>query len=108
MSQASEGDEEKLLIFLDHLHLDLLPENERGLVEPYLPQYVIVWDNVNFHRGPLIRAWFTTHPRMVMVFPIPYSPFLYPIEEFFSACRLRVHEDWSLLHAMDAACEDIT
>ncbi|XP_045562373.1 uncharacterized protein [Salmo salar] len=59
---------QKLLIFLDRLHFDLIPENERGLVGPHLPQYVIVWDNVNFHRGPLIRAWFTTHPRMVMVF----------------------------------------
>lgn len=50
---------QKLLIFLDRLHFDLIPENERGLVGPHLPQYVIVWDNVNFHRGPLIRAWFT-------------------------------------------------
>ena len=65
----------KLLIFLDHLHFDLIPENERGL---------IVWDNVNFHLRLLIRAWFITHPRMVMVFLPPYSPFLNPIEEFFS------------------------
>ncbi|KAI7800946.1 hypothetical protein IRJ41_015737 [Triplophysa rosa] len=86
---------QKLLIFLDRLHFDLIPENER---RPHLPQYVIVWDNVNFHRGPLIRAWFTTHPRMVM---------------YFSAWRWRVYEhraqdQRSLLHAMDAACEDIT
>lgn len=104
---------QKLLIFLDRLHFDLIPENERGLVGPHLPQYVIVWDNVNFHRGPLIRAWFTTHPRMVMVFLPPYSPFLNPIEEYFSAWRWRVYEhraqdQRSLLHAMDAECEDIT
>ncbi|KAL0184679.1 hypothetical protein M9458_020375, partial [Cirrhinus mrigala] len=50
---------------------------------------------------PRFGTWFTTHPRMVMVFLPPYSPLLNPIEEFFSARR-------SLLHAMDAACEDIT
>ena len=104
---------QKLLIFLDRLYSDLIPENERGLVGPHLPNYVIVWDNVNFHRGPLIRAWFTTHPRMVMVFLPPDSPFLNPIEEFFSTWRWRVYEHQaqnqrSLLHAMDATCEDIT
>ncbi|KAK0132354.1 hypothetical protein N1851_032775 [Merluccius polli] len=104
---------QKLLIFLDRLHSDLIPENERDLVGPHVPKYVIVWDNVNFHRDPLIRAWFTTHPRMVMVFLPTYSPFLNPIEEFFSAWRWRVYEHQaqnqrSLLHAMDTACDDIT
>ncbi|XDV25490.1 hypothetical protein PO909_029406 [Leuciscus waleckii] len=87
--------------------------NERGEEGPQLPHYVIVWDNVNFHRGPRIRTWFTTHPRMLMEFLPPYSPFLNPIEEFFSAWRWRVYEHQAqdqraLLHAMDAACEDIT
>ncbi|XP_044038655.1 uncharacterized protein LOC122869562 [Siniperca chuatsi] len=57
---------QKLLIFLDRLHFDLVPENERGLIGPQLPQYVIVWDNVNFHRGPGSRliqgwSWFSYH-----------------------------------------------
>lgn len=48
-----------------------------------------------------------------MVFLPPYSPFLNPIEEYFSAWRWRVYEhraqdQRSLLHALDAACEDIT
>lgn len=48
-----------------------------------------------------------------MGFLPPYSPFLNPIEEFFSAWRWRVYEHHaqdqpSLLHAMDAACDDIT
>ncbi|KAL3976810.1 potassium voltage-gated channel Shaker-related subfamily A, beta member 1 [Sarotherodon galilaeus] len=103
----------KLLIFLDRLYTDFIPENERGLIGPHLPIYVIVWDNVNFHHSPLIRGWFATHPRMVMGFLPPYSPFLNPIEEFFSAWRWRVYEHHaqdqpSLLHAMDAACDDIT
>ncbi|KAI2667282.1 Insertion element IS630 uncharacterized 39 kDa protein [Labeo rohita] len=104
---------QKLLNFLDHLYTDLILENERGEEGPQLPHYVIVWDNVNFHRGPRIRTWFTTHPRMLMEFLPPYSPFLNPIEEFFSAWRWRVYEHQAqdqraLLHAMDAACEDIT
>ncbi|XP_060760641.1 uncharacterized protein LOC132870787 [Neoarius graeffei] len=74
---------EKLLRFLDQLYVYLVPENERGLEGPHLPQFVIVWDNVNFHRGPRIRAWFNMHPRMHNVLLPPYSPFLNPIEEFF-------------------------
>ncbi|KAM7420040.1 hypothetical protein PAMA_014650 [Pampus argenteus] len=53
------------------------------------------------------------HPRMHNVFLPPYSPFLNPIEEFFSAWRWRVYEHHAenqkaLMTAMDAACEDIT
>ena len=83
---------QKLLVFLDRLHSDLIPLHERGLVGPHLPTFVIVWDNVSFHRGLLIRAWFFAHPRMLMVLSSPYSPFLNPIEEFFSAWRWRVYE----------------
>ncbi|XP_049444492.1 uncharacterized protein LOC125896168 [Epinephelus fuscoguttatus] len=103
----------KLLVFLDHLYSNLVPENERGAVGPNLPMFVIVWDNVSFHRGQLIRDWFTAHQRMMNVFLPPYSPFLNPIEEFFSAWRWKVYEQRaqnqrSLLQAMDAACGDVT
>ena len=40
---------QKLLVFLDRLHSDLIPLHERGLVGPHLPTFVIVWDNVSFH-----------------------------------------------------------
>lgn len=48
-----------------------------------------------------------------MEFFPPYSPFLNPIEEFFSAWRWKVydrqpHTQMTLLAAMDAACHDIT
>ena len=102
---------QNLLIFFDRLHSDLITENERGLVGPHLPKHVILRGNGNFYRGPLIRAWFTTRPRMVMDFLPPYSPFLNHIGEFFSAWRWRVYEHQAqrfLLHAMDAACDDIT
>lgn len=74
----------KLLVFLDHLYSSLVPENERGVVGPNLPRFVIVWDNVSFHHGQFIRDWFTVHQRMLNVFLSPYSPFLNPMEEFFS------------------------
>src|SRR4029434_9034140 len=44
---------QKLLVFLDHLHSDFIPLHERGLVGPHLPTFVIVWDNVSFHRGKI-------------------------------------------------------
>lgn len=78
-----------------------------------LPVYVVIWDNVSFHRSALIREWFDAHPRMAMLVLPPYLPFFNPIEEFSSALRWKVydrqpHTQMSLLEAMDAGCEDIT
>ncbi len=100
-----------LLAFLNTLHRDLTPEQERGLVRPYLPNYV--WDNVSFHRTNIVRDWFAAHERITVELLSPYSPFLNPIEEYFSAWRWKVYDhrpqdQMSLLDAMNAACEDIT
>ncbi|KAL6477133.1 hypothetical protein MHYP_G00156320 [Metynnis hypsauchen] len=102
-----------LVTFLDTLYRDLIPDNERGGVQEDLPKYVVIWDNVSFHHSNTIRQWFANHHRKLMEFLPPYSPFLNPIEEFFSAWRWKVydhqpHTQMSLLTAMDAACEDIT
>lgn len=43
-----------ILIFLYRLYSDLIPENIRDLIKPHLPNYVIVWDNLNFHHS-LVR-----------------------------------------------------
>jgi hypothetical protein len=43
--------------------------------------YVIVWENVRFHRAEVVRAWFRAYPRFVTLYLPPYSPFLNPIEE---------------------------
>lgn len=101
----------RLLLFLEELHERLVPEADRGL--DGLPTYVVVWDNVAFHRSRGVAAWFDAHPRMVCLFLSPYSPFLNPIEEFFSAWRWRVydhqpHAQVALLEAMNAACQEIT
>ncbi|KAI7813016.1 hypothetical protein IRJ41_013688 [Triplophysa rosa] len=91
----------------------LIPDDERGQLHDHLPKYVVIWDNVRFHRSNTIRQWFAAHDRMQMEFLPPYSPFLNPIEEFFSAWRWKVydrhpHTQMTLLAAMDAACDDIT
>ena len=99
--------------FLETFYRALIPDDERGLFREDLPKYVVICDNVSFHRSDIIRQWFVTHPRMLIEFLPPYSPFLNPIEEFFSAWRWKVydcqpHTQMTLLAAMDAACEDIT
>ncbi|XP_023119563.2 uncharacterized protein LOC111564304 [Amphiprion ocellaris] len=83
---------EHLVTFLDTLYRDLIPEQERGQTGENLPKFVIVWDNVSFHRSNIIRQWFATHNRMLMEFLSPYSPFLNPIEEFFSPWRWKMYD----------------
>ena len=75
------------------------------------PRFVVTWDNVSFHRAALIWDWFTNHANFTLYLP-PYSPFLNPIEELFSAWRWKVydrqpHARMPLLQAMEEACGDI-
>ncbi|KAG1926230.1 NACHT, LRR and PYD domains-containing protein [Pimephales promelas] len=39
-------------------------------------RYVIIWDNVSFHRAALVRNWFTDHTFFMALNLPPYSPFL--------------------------------
>eukprot|EP00063_Salmo_salar_P054314 XP_014029149.1 PREDICTED: uncharacterized protein LOC106586404 [Salmo salar] len=70
-----------LLNFLETLYRALIPDDERGLFREDLPKYVVICDNVSFHRSNIIRQWFVTHLRMLIEFLPPNSPFLNPIEE---------------------------
>ncbi|KAI2665257.1 Insertion element IS630 uncharacterized 39 kDa protein [Labeo rohita] len=95
-----------IIAFLDTLH-DMLT-----VQRPEHTRYVIIWDNVSFHRAALVRNWFTDHPSFTALNLPPYSPFLNPIEEFFSAWRWKVydrhpHQQVALLQAMEEACGDI-
>ncbi|KAM8747389.1 uncharacterized protein AB9X84_015425 [Acanthopagrus schlegelii] len=109
--QVGPYNTERLLAFLDDLHHHLIPQqNQEG---ENMRTFVIIWDNVAFHYSQAITAWFEAHPRLVRLFLPPYSPFLNPIEEFFSAWRWKVydhqpHDQMSLLEAMDAGCREIT
>ncbi|KAK0153450.1 hypothetical protein N1851_004864 [Merluccius polli] len=95
-----------MIAFLDTLH-DILT-----VQRPEQTRYVVIWDNVSFHRAALVRNWFTDHPLFMALNLPPYSPFLNPIEEFFSAWRWKVHDRHphqhaALLQAMEEACGDI-
>ncbi|RXN16694.1 hypothetical protein ROHU_008251 [Labeo rohita] len=78
---------ECLITFLDALKEILIPPEERGLLRPGMTLYVIIWDNVAFHHSRLVNEWFAAQPRIMMQFLPAYSPFLNPVEEFFSAWR---------------------
>ncbi|XP_051816307.1 uncharacterized protein LOC127537617 [Acanthochromis polyacanthus] len=75
---------EHLLAFLGGLQ-NVMTEHEQQNQQEVHPIYVIVWDNVRFHHAVLICEWFTNNQCFIKVFLPPYSPFLNPIEEFFSA-----------------------
>lgn len=99
-----------LITFLDTLHNILTPAEQMD--GPEQPRYVVIWDNVSVHRAALVHNWFIHHPRFSVLNLPPYSPFLNPIEEFFSAWRWKVyerkpHERIPLLQAMEEACGDI-
>ncbi|XP_061561321.1 uncharacterized protein LOC133417554 isoform X1 [Phycodurus eques] len=103
---------ERLIVFLDSLLRRLIPPGEGEPSGSGVPSYVVVWDNVDFHRSDLVNEWFADRPRMTMQFLPAYSPFLSPIEEFFSTWRWQVldchsHRGMSLLDAMNASCQAI-
>jgi len=76
-----------ILTFLDRLNNIITAENQRDQM-----QYIVVWDNVAFHRSALTQNWFHQQPQFTVEYLPPYSPFLNPIEEFFSAWWKKVYE----------------
>ncbi|XP_060762799.1 uncharacterized protein LOC132872186 [Neoarius graeffei] len=96
-----------ILTFLDNIHDILAPKEEN----PEQARFVVIWDNVSFHRSQLVQNWFVNHPHFSVVNLPPYSPFLNPIEEFFSTWRWKVYDHrpyarLTLLQAMEEACGD--
>ena len=79
-----------LIRFLDTLHNTLIPPDQ--IDGPEQLRYVVIWDSVSFHRAALVPNCFTAHPHFLVVYLPPYSPFLNPIEEFFSAWRWKVYD----------------
>ena len=76
-----------ILTCLDRLHNIVTAVNHRHQM-----QHIVIWDNVSFHRSALVQNWFQHHPQFTELCLPPYSPFLNPIKEFFSACRWRVYD----------------
>ncbi len=109
-SQIGPYNTERLLLFLDDLHQQLVPEAEREQVGGNKRTFVFVWDNVPFTCNHKLIC---SPSENDFPFSPPYSPFLNPIEEFFSAWRWKVydhrpHDQMSLLDAMEAGCRDIS
>ena len=95
--------------FLDDLHYQLVPAEERRARNS--PTFVVVWDNVALNDSAAVTDGFAAHPRMLVLFLSPYSPFLNPKIEFSSAWRWKVydhhtHDQMSLLDTMNAGCGD--
>jgi hypothetical protein len=96
----------------DILFEQVQEQQGQELDENPIPTYVIVWDNVSFHRAALVREWFHIIGQFMNLYLPPYSPFLNPIEEFLSSWRWKVYDRQpytrvNLLQAMDLACSDI-
>ncbi len=96
-----------ILTFLDRLHNIITAANQRDQM-----QYILIWDNVGFHHSALVQNWFHQHPQFTVQYLPPYSPFLNPIEEFFSAWRWKIYDlrsyvQMALIQAMEEACDQI-
>lgn len=94
------------MTFPNALHERPITPEERKL----LRLFVIIWDNGAFHHSHLVIEWFAVHPCLMMQLIPAYSPFLNPIEEFFSAWRWKVYdyhpyEQMPLLDAVTATAE---
>ena len=62
-----------ILTFLDQLH-NITAANQVDHM-----QYIVVWDNVSFHRSALVQNWFQQHPHFtcsisstILSIPQPY------------------------------------
>ncbi len=101
-----------ILTFLDRLHNILIPPERMNDADHQRNRYVVVWDNVSFHRAAPVQNWFADHPTFLVQYLPPYSPFLNPIEELFSAWRWKVYDRqpfvrMPLVQAMEEACDEI-
>ncbi|XP_030266443.1 uncharacterized protein LOC115577677 [Sparus aurata] len=93
-----------ILTFLDQLH-NILTVNQIQQM-----QYIVIWDKVSFHRSAQVHNWFQHNPQFSVLYLPPYSPFLNPIEQFFSAWRWKVYDlqpqaQVPLTEAMEEACD---
>ncbi|XP_016112695.1 uncharacterized protein [Sinocyclocheilus grahami] len=98
-----------ILTFLDRVQNILERMND---ADHQRNRYVVVWDNVSFHRAAPVQNWFADHPTFLVQYLPPYSPFLNPIEELFSAWRWKVYDRqpfvrMPLVQAMEEACDEI-
>lgn len=79
-----------LLTFLDSLRDHISVRAKGASTTTVATLHIVIWDNLSFHQAALIRDWVTNNPRFSNIYLPAYSPFLNPIEEFFSAWPWKV------------------
>ena len=75
-----------IITFLDTLHNILIPNDQRN--GPEQSRFVVIWENVSFHRDALVCNWFIDHPQVLMLNLPPYSPFLNPFRRVIFSVAL--------------------
>lgn len=100
------------MLLLAFLREHMFQMDLRIPAQPEQPNYVVVWDNVSFHRTALVRDWFTNNPNFPYIFLPAYSRSK-PDRGVFSAWWWKVYdgEPYMLAHilqAMEEACLDIS
>ncbi|XP_039631956.1 uncharacterized protein LOC120543139 [Polypterus senegalus] len=101
-----------ILTFLDRLHNIVIPPERMNDADHARTRYVVVWDNVSFHHAAPVQNWFADQPLFLVQYLPPFSPFLNPIEEFFSPRWWKVYDRQPYVHmplvqAMEEACDEI-
>ncbi|KAK3529286.1 hypothetical protein QTP70_025734 [Hemibagrus guttatus] len=96
-----------IIPFLDRLHNIVTAEQQMDAKQM---RYIVIWDDVSFHRSALVQNCFHDHPQCSLQYLPPHSPFLNPNEEFFSAWWWKVYDlqpyvRTPLIHAMEEACD---
>lgn len=56
-------------------------------IAPSITTMHLIGDNVSVHRGKLVQAWLTTHPRFVLHFTPVHCSWINQIEQWFSILR---------------------
>ena len=75
-------------------------------------QYVLVMDNVAFHKTEEVRA-FISGPKLKVIYLLPWSPMLNPIENCFSKVKNLIKQQYStssrgLMQSVELAFSQIT
>ena len=88
-----------ILAFLDRLHTILIPPEHMNDSDHQRNWYNVVLGNMSFHHVVQVQNWFTGHPPFLVRYLLPYSPFLNPLEGFFSEWRWKVYDQLTTFFA---------
>lgn len=66
---------------------------------------IVVWDNSNIHRGPIVRSFLARHPRLLLAYFPAYAPELNPDEGVWARTKAelanaRFEDSFALLRSL--------